>query len=605
MRNTVFFWCLLLGFRLVTAQNDTIQLGEVNLSDQSLLRFSETQSKTFLSDSLIQRNNASLGSLLQFNSLLYIKENGAGMVASPSFRGTTASQTAVIWNGININSSFLGQTDFNAVNTLSADHIMIKPGGGSMAYGSGAIGGSIHLNNEIVFNKSWENRVALNYGSYNAYGFNFRSGYSDEKFSMDLNFARNGSDNDFEIQNSDAKNRNGQFYNQNISLTAAYKFDPKNILKIYSNLYDGRRNFSTISPNAISTKYEDYNTRTLIEWNSSLGKFTSNLKLVHLGEEFRFYPTLQSKNPELGDADTWIVKYDLGWELKNAYLNTLLEFNQTEAEGSKISSAKRQIGSASLLWKHQLFPKLMYQASLRKEFSEVYQAPLLFSFGTKWDATKFYQILFNASKNFRMPTFNDLYWPGSGNPNLLPETSWQAELGNKFQFKKVRFDITAYYNSIENLIQWVPMGSISVPQNVYNVRIYGMESQLNYTKNWTRNKIDFNAAYAYTVSENEETGNQLIYVPFHKTTASVGYSWKFFSAYYQFLYNGKVFTNAQNDTELNGYSLSNFGLEWVIRKNRDIKIGGQILNLWNTSYQNVENRPMPGRNFNLYLHLKF
>ena len=218
----------------------------------------------------------------------------------------------------------------------------------------------------------------------------------------------------------------------------------------------------------------------MVEWNGGFGRFTSNFKLVHLGEEFRYYPTLHSENPELGDAETWIATYNLGWELKKAVLNTLLEFNHTEAEGSNISSAKRQIGSASLLWKHQLFPKLMYEASLRKEFSEAYQTPLLFSFGTKWETTKFYQILFNASKNFRMPTFNDLFWPGSGNPDLKAETSLQAELGNKFQFKNIRFDITAYYNSIENLIQWIPIGSISVPQNVYQVSIYGLESLLTY-----------------------------------------------------------------------------------------------------------------------------
>jgi iron complex outermembrane receptor protein len=55
-----------------------------------------------------QKNSSNLSELLRFQSQVYIKENGRGAVSSPSFRGTTA-QTAFVWNGININSNFLGQ----------------------------------------------------------------------------------------------------------------------------------------------------------------------------------------------------------------------------------------------------------------------------------------------------------------------------------------------------------------------------------------------------------------------------------------------------------------------------------------------------------------
>ena len=69
------------------------------------------------------------------------------MVASPSFRGTNASQTAVLWNGIPINSMFTGQTDFNTILTGSIDKLTIRSGSGSVPFGSGAIGGSILFDN--------------------------------------------------------------------------------------------------------------------------------------------------------------------------------------------------------------------------------------------------------------------------------------------------------------------------------------------------------------------------------------------------------------------------------------------------------------------------
>ncbi len=54
----------------------------------------------------VEKNSSNLSELLRFQSSIYIKENGRGAVSSPSFRGTSANQTAFVWNGININSNF-------------------------------------------------------------------------------------------------------------------------------------------------------------------------------------------------------------------------------------------------------------------------------------------------------------------------------------------------------------------------------------------------------------------------------------------------------------------------------------------------------------------
>ena len=100
----------------IHAKPYTIQhLTEVILIDAKLEDYSEGFELIQLSDTLIARNSVSLTEVLNFNTTIYFKENGYGMVSSPSFRGTNASQTAVIWNGIPINSNLNGQTDFNTI----------------------------------------------------------------------------------------------------------------------------------------------------------------------------------------------------------------------------------------------------------------------------------------------------------------------------------------------------------------------------------------------------------------------------------------------------------------------------------------------------------
>ncbi len=595
-----------MGYCASYGQQDTVFLREANLSDSYLLRYTDSREKIILSDSVIERNGSLLTDLLNFNSLIYFKENGAGMVSSPAFRGTTASQTAVIWNGININSQFNGQTDFNTINAMAFDNIVVRPGGGSISYGSSAIGGSIHLNNELKFKNGFENQLLLRYGSFATYVGNFKSTYSDERISLQLNLGRTGSDNDYPFPDSDQKNLNGKYYNNSLSAAAAYKVNAKNLLKIYGNLYDGKRHFSLISPNAIPTAYADYNTRSLVEWNGFYGKFTSTLKAAFLNERYRYYAHIEQPDYETGKTGSWIANYDLGWRNHHFMINGLLTFSHIEATGTNIRFAKRQTAAAGLVLKQSLGRKFLYEAGLRQEISDAYRSPLLFSFGLKWNAASIYHLRMNFSKNFKMPTFNDLYWPGSGNSDLQPETSLQAEIGNQLKFQNLTFEVAGYFNAVENLIQWIPVSAdFFKPENVGKVHSYGLESYINYAKTLGKSHLEMQASYAYTVSKDKRTDKQLIYVPFHKITASAAWSRERISAYYRIYYNGKVYTDPQHHSTLKDFTVSDLGLEYALGKNKVYILGFQIRNLWNEAYQNVLNRPMPGRNYNVYINFKF
>src|SRR5690606_7984382 len=159
---------------------------------------------------------------------------------------------------------------------------------------------------------------------------------------------------------------------------------------------------------------------------------------------------------------------------------------------------------------------------------------------------------------------------------------------------------------IQDMLRWIPgSGGMWNPENTHQVRIYGLESFLNYKKSFQKHHLEFNGTYAYTISENDETGKQLMYVPIHKATVSFGYSRQRISAYYQFLFNGEAFTSSDNKYKLDDYSVSNLGLDYGLGKNRQYKIGFQLLNLFNENYQSTLNRFMPGRSFNLYINLKF
>src|SRR5690606_26613954 len=188
----------LFGVQGLIAQQDTVKLEEAIFTANQNLTEIQTQSLISISDSIIERSQPSLTQLLNFNSNIYFKESGAGMVASPSFRGTTASQTVVLWNGININSQTTGQTDFNSIMINGYDQIKIKGGAGNVAETNNSVGGSVELINDLKFKNAFSNEVLLRYGSFNTFNGSFNSKFSSRDLSFNLNYSRYSSDNDFE-----------------------------------------------------------------------------------------------------------------------------------------------------------------------------------------------------------------------------------------------------------------------------------------------------------------------------------------------------------------------------------------------------------------------
>ncbi|HEU0137915.1 MAG TPA: TonB-dependent receptor [Flavobacterium sp.] len=592
--------------QLVCAQHNVVELNEVVVSDRQLRKHSSSKSVLQISDSIIDNNNPSLSSLLNYNSTIYFKESGSGMVSSPSFRGTTAQQTAVIWNGININSQFNGQTDFNSVPTSGYSDISIRAGGGSAIYGSSAIGGSIHLNNEVSFGKTFSNEFTFSYGSFNTFAAQYDLKASTDRLSIGANFSRNSSDNDFEFVNGLGANTNGQFYNNNLSTSIGYRINNGNTLRFFSNIYDSRRHFSLLTPTDNKTRYEDFNVRNLVEWITLSGAFSSIVKAAFIVEEYKYFESLDTTDHDGGTAETIVTKYDGSYSFGNKMvLNGIAEYTSTSGRGTDITSQQRNIGALSLLLKHQVTDRMLYEISIRKEAAKTYQSPFLFAAGAKHDVLKWYSIRANISRNFRIPTFNDLYWSDGGNSELMPETSYQGEIGNDFTFKNGKLTINGYYIKIEDMIQWLPGTTTSwLPRNVNKVNSYGGEVLLSMSRKIGANNLSANATYAYTISENEATGFQLIYVPFHKATASIGYNRNRLSATAQMLFTGEAFTRSDNNTRYNvdSFIVSNLSAEYNFGSTKPLKIGLRLMNLFNEDYQLMIRREAPGRNFNLYLN---
>ena len=590
------------------AQLDSIQhLTEVMVIDAKLEDYSEGFELIQLSDTLIARNLVSLTELLNFNTTIYFKENGYGMISSPSFRGTNASQTAVIWNGIPINSNLNGQTDFNTIAPSSFNTIIIRSGGGSTQYGSGAVGGSIHLNNTIDFQKKQLSDLRLSYGSFSTINGVFKSKFSSDKKYIDLGIDFISSENDYEYIDLNQKNENGNFDKLNVATNAGLKFR-KSTLSWNSNYFSGTRKFSGTITSPSKDSYKDITTRNLVTWNKTYNKWKNTIKGAHTFERYRYYPQPENQLYFEGKSTTYLGDYQLEYEInKDLKISSIINYTYIKSKGTNIGVSDRNTLAAIFLWKHHLNKKLSYGINLRQEFLTDFENPFLASFDVNYTINKHYSLKVNGSKNYRTPTFNDLYWNNGGNENLNPETSYQVEISNQIVWNQFQLNITGFYISSKDLIKWQPgADGLFTPVNISKTENSGIEVNGTFSKSFNKHELNLVFNYSYTAAKDLEKNKQLIYVPYHKVTGAFNYYYKKFSAYYQLLFNGEVFTTTDNYGILDGYSVSNLGCEYLIKEKLfPIKIGIKFNNIFNTYYENVAYRPMPNRNIQTFINFKF
>lgn len=601
----VLVFCATVGY----AQRDSIlKLDEVVVSDSRVKQYAEGYKVTVLQDSIIQRTNGFLTSLLAFNSNIYFKENGFGMVSSPAFRGTNASHTAVIWNGININSQLNGQVDFNTINPFNYNSISIRSGGGSVQYGSGAIGGSIHLNSDLLFKEHFDNQVSIGYGSYKTKKINFHQSYGSRSMSYSLGVNYNASDNNYKYLNIGEENKNGEFNNLNLNWNIGYVLSENQILKLYHQTFISDRNLSGNLVVLGRSKYKDNQYRTQLEWGSYGPKAISKIKLAYLQEEYKYFENKDAAIYSFGKVSNFLARYSLDYKLSKFFrLNSFLEFNNYKGAGDSFGSPERDDFSATALLKHIISSTIAYNLSVRQDFSSDFSSPLVFSFDGSYSLTDNYQVKINASKNFRTPTFNDLYWQPGGNLELIPEKSYQLDFGNVLNIGAVSMQYNGYYISTKDMIKWLPNNEgVWSPINIDDVEIYGAEAKIEANYSLGKNQeLGIKTNYAYTVAEDKSTNEQLIYVPFHRANGSLEYRIADLNLFYQHLYNGSV---SIFGGELKEYQVANLGATYtadILKKDLKYTIGVTVNNVFNTYYENVALRPMPNRNIQTQLILNF
>ncbi len=597
------------AFLLLFCHYGFSQFDTINRLEEVLLygRFSDVLQTGFTnevySDTILNIELLGLGNFLQKETNLYLKEYGEGMVSTISLRGSTASQTAVFWNGVPVNSSLNGQTDFNSLGINSFSQLEIKKGGGSVVLGSGAVGGSINFTDKIEFGRT-KRFLATGYaGSYETFTGALQGVWSSNKFYAKISATYGESENDYAYPDTGMRNENGQYKNSGFQYVLGNQMNENNLISFFGSHIKNDRNLSgTLTAPGRSGLIAAYD-RLALKWNNSGNRYSSSLTAAWLMENYDYFP---DKNQPLSNENkgrNFVGAYDLSYFLNNNTRFSMgLDYNASHAEGDDLPDKDLDRVEGFVVFSSRIKSKLNYNLSARKGFASAYSIPFIFAVDARYKVSESLDIRANAGTNYRLPTFNDLYWQPGGNPDLKPEDSFTSELGVLFKKTAWSLDATTFLIKNDNLIQWVP-GSADfwMPQNIQESRNYGVELDFEYNLKLHEHHFSLESQYTYVNAIDESTELQLIYNPEHKSNNILKYQYSDFGLSYHLGYTGKVYTTTSNTLSLDPYWLSDIHADYHLNR-YNMHITFSLNNLFDQAYQVVAYRPMPGRNFNLTIH---
>ena len=614
---------LTLSGKGLLAQIDTVSLQEVSVVEKRNSKFA-LGSQVFTIDSaqLKSYQGQTLTEVLQFESGIYLKHYSPANLASTSFRGGNASQTALTWNGFNINSPLNGIFDLSLFPVSAFDEVKVQPGASSALWGSGAVGGSIHLSQRPNFKPRFNINLSSQAGSFGFHQESVGIDFGSKRFSHRLMVLNQFATNDFEylnpFTNQVETQRNNEVGTRALLSENYFSLNPKNLFSLNWWYQQTDRNTPpTLFETTLANQTDDVS-RLTAEWFHQLKKGELKTRGAWFSE-FQDYTNLTDDTAYFNNSQTFIGEVEFSRKLKSGF-NVDLGFNQTsfvaDVQSYKSDPRWQHRQSAFAGLSKSLFTKLDFSAMLRQEFIDGETAPFTYTLGAAWKIYKGLSLKGQHSKVYRAPTLNDLYWAPGGNPDLKSEEGNAQEVSLIWQQGKERFNwqitLSAYNRNIENWIIWQPKSGIWTPQNLLEVHSRGWET--NSYLQWQKGKFGFrlNLLTNYTVSTNEKSsrandasvGKQLIYTPIYSGTGGVELKYQKISLRYNHSYTGYTYTSSDHSEWLEPYELSSL---YIAYKPTLKKISGslyfRINNIWDQDYQVVRNRPMPGINYSIGLNI--
>lgn len=491
-----------------------------------------------------------------------VHNGGAGQLSSLFTRGTESDHTLVVVDGIRVGSATSGKKTFETISVAQIERIEIIKGPRATLWGSDAIGGVIQIFTRKL--QAGESAASLTVGSYDYSSSSFSLGMGSGDFSNTISVSNQESDG-YNVRNLGESDADG-YSRTSIAIRGEYNINQTNQLNWTLQRDEGSSDFDGTFQNM--TEYDNYFWN--LKYSTTAERLSTQIILGQSEDEPVNFGGTATNTPK-EEASLFTTKKDQVstlFEYKASNLIQLtggLEFYQEDISDSfstfggpyAIDDRKTRSGFFSSILNNNSF---IAEIAIRHDDIDEFGNNQAFNIGAGYRFLDNLTLSVNRSKGFKVPTFNDLYFPcaGCGNPELESETSFNEEVILKAHWDNQSVVMAAYQNEFSQLIV---LDSNFFPMNIENVEIKGYETIYSYNSNLFSHKLSL----AYIDAKNLNTNTQLLLRAKKHANYQIDYDYQNFSIFAQVNYAGK--RNDNDNFVLDSFVQTNLGIVYTANEN--------------------------------------
>ncbi|MBU1666664.1 MAG: TonB-dependent receptor [Gammaproteobacteria bacterium] len=561
-------------------------------------RLAQPLSEILAATEVITRNeidrsgSATLTELLSAHAGINLAINGgAGKSSAILLRGTNADHVLVLVDGLKMGSATTGTTAFQDLPLDQIERIEIVRGPRSTLYGSGAIGGVIQIFTRPA-GKVLTASAGL--GSQGTRRLAASMGGQADQLSWRLNashFMTDGINSQPKHLDTD---RDG-YENNALSMALDWKINPEHRLKFDLLHAQGKSNYDGTDPNFPWGETTGAHTRSTqqvlgLTLNSHLSdRWNSTLRI---GQSADLSDTWYSDSAPIGTIDTH--RNSLSWQndlhLGQGTLTLGADAVDDRVSGNTAYARDSRLEKALFGQYRHRFGQQDIQVGLRRLDNAQFGGHTSGDLGWGYALADGLRLTASYGTAFKAPTFNQLYWPGAGNPALQPETSKTWEAGLRANQGVVTWGLNLYRTEVANLIDWRDVGGgVWLPTNTSRARMVGGEVELGLKLgDWAVHAVASNVDPVDTA-----TGRRL---PRRASwTGRLDADRSFGKTQFGLSLHGQdmSYDNAANSLRLPGFALADIRVAHAVDKYWSIQAHAN--NLFDKEYATVNGYASPGR----------